>query len=480
MFLFKLGLQKKSISTRISMTAVTQRLLFILCAMALLFSCTPKPGNPSQYLVVAEEVAPLIKKGSKLQNAHADSLPLVYNRLNTLAQQSGDKTALIYSELFKAHYFWMSSKHDSSMAVAIKCLADIEQYKIERVYPQIYSLISNLHKENTNYKMAFEAQQNALKWAITNNDTAMIISSLSQKAMLIHTIRRVIVDTAPDTSINVQMQALKIAEKSPKYEAERIPLYDNVGQYYLDNKDYDKAIYYAGKGAALAEKLNRLRSLTYGYAWIGQAYFFKGEQEKGLGYIKKAIEIAKEIKEPYREMELYEHLEKCYYAKGDYRTSLGLMLRAQRMREQLKVKENEVKMGELQIKYETVKKDNKIAQMGQRQAVRERQLIVVVASCMLVIVFSIILFLQYRLIRKRNRLTIMSSLRKDKALEQIAFIQSHELRKPLASILGLITVLKFTEHEVDREALDKLEEAGEELDMAIRSIIVHVEEEAKG
>jgi hypothetical protein len=137
-------------------------------------------------------------------------------------------------------------------------------------------------------------------------------------------------------------------------------------------------------------------------------------------------------------------------------------------------------VGELQIKYETVKKDNKIAQMGQRQAVRERQLIVVVASCMLVIVFSIILFLQYRLIRKRNRLTIMSSLRKDKALEQIAFIQSHELRKPLASILGLITVLKFTEHEVDREALDKLEEAGEELDMAIRSIIVHVEEEAKG
>jgi hypothetical protein len=35
------------------------------------------------------------------------------------------------------------------------------------------------------------------------------------------------------------------------------------------------------------------------------------------------------------------------------------------------------------------------------------------------------------------------------------------------------------EHHVDEEALDKLEEAGEELDTAIRSIIVHVEEEAK-
>lgn len=462
------------------MTAVTQRLFTIICALVFLSSCGQIPADKPFTALSSKEILQLIDKGKSLQNAHADSLPPIADKLFAASQKTGNKTALVYSELFRSHYFWMSSKHEESMHMAVKCLGDIERYKINEVYPLLYSLISNLHKENTNYKMAFEAQQKALKWAIANKDTAMIIGSLSQKAMLIHAIRKVTADPAPDTSINVQMRALKIAEQSDRYERQRIPLYDNVGQYYLDNKDYDKAIFYAGKGAALAEKLNQLRSLTYGYAWMGQAYFFKGEEEKGLGYIKKAIEIAKEIKEPYREMELYEHLEACYYSKGDYKTSLGLMLRAQRMRQQLKVKENEVKLSELQIKYETAKKDKELAEMDQRQTRSNRQLIVTVAGCMLFIVFSIILFLQYRIIRKDNQLRIISSLRKDKALENIAFIQSHELRKPLASILGLITVIKLMEHQVDPEALDKLEEAGEELDTAIRSIIVNVEEEAKG
>jgi phage tail tape-measure protein len=50
----------------------------------------------------------------------------------------------------------------------------------------------------------------------------------------------------------------------------------------------------------------------------------------------------------------------------------------------------------------------------------------------------------------------------------------------LASILGLITVIRLMEHQADEEALGKLEEAGEELDTAIRFIIVHMEEDAKG
>jgi tetratricopeptide (TPR) repeat protein len=463
------------------MTAISPRLLMTICALALLFSCKQKPENKIITKADPLEIEQLIAKGEKLENAHADSLPAVAAQLSKAGLASGNKTALVYSELFTAHYLWMSSKHEESMAAAVRCLADIEKYNVKKAYPEIYGLIANLHKENTNFKMAFAAQQKGLQWAIANKDTSAIISMLSVKAMFIHSYRKGAGadKSLPDTSINVQIRALKIAESNAKYELMRIPLYDNVGQYYLDNKDYKRAIYYAGKGVELAEKYDRKRSLTYGYCWLGQALFYIGERAKGLEYLNKALAISRAIKEPYREMELYGHMYDCYRDIGDYKTALRLIRRSQSMRDSLQVRVNEVKLSELQIKYETAKKDKELAEMTQRQTRKNRQLIVTVAGCVLFIVFSIILFLQYRIIRRDNRLTIISNVKKDKALENIAFIQSHELRKPLASILGLITVIRLMEHQVDEEALGKLEEAGEELDTAIRSIIVHVEEEAK-
>lgn len=462
------------------MNALFLRFIFYTSPLLLLLSCKQKPALSASIKNSETQVEQLIAKGKNLQNAHADSLPAVADQLLKIAQNSGNKTALVYGELFKAHHLWMSSAHEPSMAMALKALADIEKYRIKQAYPQAYGLISNLHKENTNYKMAFEAQQSALQWAVENNDTAMIIATLSQKAMLTHTIRKVRTDNEPDTSINIQIRALKIAERSSKYERMSIPLYDNVGQYYLDKKEYDKAIYYAGKGAGLAEKLNQPRSLTYAYAWLGQAYFFKGEHQKGLYYLNKALAISIAIKEPYREMELYDHIEDCYYAIGDYKTSLSLTQRAQKMRDSLKVRQNEVKMSELQIKYESAKKDQALAEMGQQQTAKNRQLIVVVAGCVLFIVFTIILFLQYRVIRKDNKLTLLSNVKKDKALENIAFIQSYEIRKPVASILGIINVVKMCDYEADKELIGKLEQAAHELDTVIKTIIVHVEEEAKG
>ncbi|MBK0381072.1 hypothetical protein [Mucilaginibacter segetis] len=463
------------------MSAITFRLPVVTFGIiALMFSCKQKSANPVVGQTDTVYVQQLISRGKKIQNAHIDSLPVIANSLIRIGQTDSNKTAIVYGELFNAHYLWQSSKHEPSMEMAVKCLSDIKRWNINQAYPEIYSLIANLHKENTNYKMAFNAQQQGLDWARLNKDTAEIISLLSLRAMLIHSHRKFFHDTVSrDTSINLQMAALNIALSGSRFEKKRIPLYDNTGQYYLDNHQYDKAIEYTNKGVALAQKYDQQRSLTYGYSWLGMAWFYKGERDKGLEYLNSALNIARGLKEPYRVMEIYEHLYDCYYSAGDYKTALRMIRRSQKMRDSLQVRVNEGKMSELQIKYETAEKDKAIALMDKQQAVKNRQLIVVVAGCVLFIVFSIILFLQYRIIRNDNRLTVMSNAQKDKALENIAFIQAHELRRPLASIMGLINVIKASDDHIDKECLAKLEDAGAELDNAIRSIIVHVEEEAK-
>lgn len=462
------------------MHTTLSRLFVLMSLMIVLLSCNQKTDNRAPERADTARIAALIAKGKKMRNGQADSLPEVVKALMQQWRLTGNARALVYGQLYNAHQLWMAARHSESMTEAVHALSDIRKFHVDEAYPDVYALIANLHKENTNYKMAFEANKSAYDWAVTNRDTNAIIAQLSLKAMLTHTIRKTRPDSMPDTSINIQIRALRLAETSPEFEKVRIPLYDNIGQYYKDNGDYDKAISYAGNGAALAEKYHQDRSLTYAYAWLGQAWFYKGDEAKGLNYLNRALSIAKKLKQPYREMEIYGHLADCYRHAREFEKTLQLTQRSQRMRDSLQVRQNEVKMSELQLKYDIVEKDKDIAVMGKQQAVKNRQLIVVVASAVLIMIFSVLLYLQYRATREDNRLKNLSNVQKDRALENIAFIQAHELRRPLASIMGLINVIRASGHQVDEETLDKLSQAGDELDKSIKSIITHVEEEARG
>ncbi len=60
-------------------------------------------------------------------------------------------------------------------------------------------------------------------------------------------------------------------------------------------------------------------------------------------------------------------------------------------------------------------------------------------------------------------------------LRNIAFVQSHELRKPVASIMGLMYLIKLSNYQPDLEHFNMLEHATAELDEKIHSIVNQVE-----
>jgi PAS domain S-box-containing protein len=61
-------------------------------------------------------------------------------------------------------------------------------------------------------------------------------------------------------------------------------------------------------------------------------------------------------------------------------------------------------------------------------------------------------------------------LKQNKRLQQIATINSHHIRKPLANILGIIEALKYSEEESREELITMLDVSGLELDKIVRKI----------
>jgi len=83
------------------------------------------------------------------------------------------------------------------------------------------------------------------------------------------------------------------------------------------------------------------------------------------------------------------------------------------------------------------------------------------------VVFLMELELSYQLLRKyvEKIETSYESLRK------IAHIQSHDIRQPLTSIMGLINTIKEDDYVIDKERLLMIEEAAQALDDKIHEIV---------
>ncbi|EDM36736.1 putative anti-sigma regulatory factor, serine/threonine protein kinase [Pedobacter sp. BAL39] len=65
-------------------------------------------------------------------------------------------------------------------------------------------------------------------------------------------------------------------------------------------------------------------------------------------------------------------------------------------------------------------------------------------------------------------------IKREQALQTIAYMQSHELRKPVSSIMGLMSIFKANQYLASKEELMMLERAVDELEEKIQDMITHV------
>ncbi|MES2809396.1 MAG: sensor histidine kinase [Bacteroidota bacterium] len=432
-------------------------IVVVLCFFAITAQgqTTKVPTNKSY----TEEFDQLLAKRKRYSD-NADSLKSISNDFTALYKRYHDPQSMVYATYNMADYYYLRADHINAMRDYVKALNLAQKFKIEKVLPHIYSNIGNLHKENTNYPMAFEATEKGLEVARNLRDTTTIIAMLGQYAMfkrsyLKHFNKPLKSDT---TSINMQFEGLKMAESSPKYELQRIPYYDNIAQHYKDIGIYDLAIIYANKGVALATKLGRKRSLTYGYNWLGEAQYFSGQRSLGISNVKKALDLSISIKQPYRTMELYEAMANCYKSSGNYKDAYGYIEKWIALRDSLNVQDNEKQIGELQIKYETAKKDKDLAVSDQR--VKDRNKLLNYSFCGLLVFLALLVFLVYLydVIKHKNKiLTDNNAKINDQSAKLLVLMQElhHRVKNNLQIVSSLLTLQSNRMADDDaRQALD--------------------------
>jgi len=266
---------------------------------------------------------------------------------------------------------------------------------------------------------------------------------------------------------------------------------NNIGECFLSRGDYENALLYFRKSLERVDKQNDHYKLAILYKNIGKVYLKTNNYSQAVSYLNKAVSEGKAIGILEEIFPAYEDLAEAYAQSGDFRNAYNYHKLFSDAKDEFSRKTNAEKISEIDIKYQTIKKEKEIELLKKNQEINKlqlsRQLGLVVALVLFSLViggFSIVIFKRYKdnkrlnsILEERNKqigarqdelnlinhqLTEtnkkLTASEKDLKLlnatkDKFFSIIAHDLKGPFSSLLGLTEIINENIETISPEEL---------------------------
>ena len=268
-------------------------------------------------------------------------------------------------------------------------------------------------------------------------------------------------------------EAIAITEKFNSGDhSTKAGLYNNTGNIYLTQADYNKAIENYKKGFQLYFELNDKFNMSLLSFNIGDAYLGLNQYDSSLKFCNINLFLAKELNNIEEVKYAYKGLTNLYEQKGEYDSAYKYFQLYIKYRDSLIDKEYNIKVDELVNQYQDEKqlKDLDVANEKVRQATiiqEQSQSIIRLLIFGAIVLFLIltVFFLLYRrsqkanlLIREQSKLISQKNQSIDKALFQKDILLKevhHRVKNNLQIIASLLNLQTMKiENEVAKKAIE--------------------------
>jgi serine phosphatase RsbU (regulator of sigma subunit) len=212
------------------------------------------------------------------------------------------------------------------------------------------------------------------------------------------------------TSLSYHFKALEI-KKGLNDIAGTAGSYNNIAAVYTSLGKSDEALRYILKSVALSEQINDKIGLSYSYIGAGDCYEQKNNTTTAYTYYLKGLKVAREINHKTEIREAYEHLAFISEKMKDYQQALAYHKQYAQIKDSILNEESLKQSSELNIRYETEKKEKEILLLTKDQELKNKNLkeqrlvrIGLIIGLGLLLALSFVLFNRYRFKQKANLL----------------------------------------------------------------------------
>ncbi len=374
---------------------------------------------------------------------------IYYGRMaQTLGKQAGKHVIVIRSYSMIGEAYQKQNKIKEAISSYLKGLTLAEKHNEKSLSGTIYNgigvcyfYLGNLTKAESYLKLAAQAKKDANDYEYY----ALISANLAALQIM-------------NQSYGASVKTLKEAEKTllkNKQDKYLPTVYNSLGAAYQVIKP-DSCIYYYQKGLELSSRNKDYLNMMTTCQNIGDYYLGQKNYPKAIEYMKKAIATNELRPEDQYKPALFGRISELYDSIQDYKNAYYYKKLETDTRERLFSVEKQKEIEELEIKYQSEKKEKEIQLNKQEIQKRKNQQNVLLFSA--VSLFSIAGFITYLLFQRR-RITQQFEQEKLRLFENIF----HEIRTPLTLIDGPIQVMKQDAGASDQEQLALMERNSKKL-----------------
>lgn len=197
-----------------------------------------------------------------------------------------------------------------------------------------------------------------------------------------------------------------------------------------NKKNYTEAESYSLKSVRIAQETQDKSMLANGLMNLGDAQRMLGKYSIAIKNVEEGLKLSSEINEvEYVEAGLL-ILSEIYVQLNQYKPAFGAFKEHVGLKDSIKSLENKKFISQLQIKYETAKKQQQIAlqnsQLSEQEAELERRQILLIASAFALILFVTLGFLQRSRLKKKQQLKLQEAELRAQKAEINATVSSQE------------------------------------------------------
>lgn len=298
--------------------------------------------------------------------------------------------------------------YDKSLRYLLEAVEYFENIKEVKKQSAAYNAIGNIFRVEKNYGEALNYLNKALKLRKDIGFVEGIAGSLNSIGVVFKETKKY------DSALIYFEQSLQKALISSPPSEHYANTLSYVAEIYKEKGNYKLAKDYYDSAFSIRKGIDSKKGMAYSMLELGSLYFTTKEFSKSETYLNQSIDFAQSIEASDVLLKCYGILRKLYRSIGKYQKALEYDDLYITLNEHLLGEEKFKSLAQMQIKYETEKKQDEIENLNREKKIREALLLAkelqleskriynrnLVIAVIALIVFAILVVI---VLRQRNR-----------------------------------------------------------------------------
>ncbi|MDT8322869.1 MAG: tetratricopeptide repeat protein [Bacteroidota bacterium] len=296
-----------------------------------------------------------------------------------------------------------------------------------------------------------------------------------------------------DKALTYSGRALEVYRAAQDRLGESVAL-NNIGWIHELRLDFDEALRHYTRSLKIREELGDSRRIASVCISIGSVLSAKGQHVRALSYFSRALALSRRIGDKKQIQDTYLEMASTHAALGNYEQAYLHHLRYAAIKDSVLDDQKAMDIAKVEANFRIEQAEQEVKLLKRSQQLQETIVYATSGGLLLVLIFSVIIFLAYRSKSRINRqleatqkqLIVQEKLA---SLGQLTAGIAHEIQNPLNFIQNFAEVSRelldeFTDPQTReeqrsvlladlRQSIDKIHEHGKRADGIVRGMMLH-------